>query len=41
MVNIRQFFTKLCTKISTFGTNLVWRQFLVLDNHGQYKAIHY
>ena len=41
MVNTRQFFTKLCTKISTFGANLVCKQFLVFVNRGQHKAILY
>ena len=41
VVNTRQFFTKLCTKMSTFGTNLVWRQFLVFLNCGEHKAILY
>ena len=38
-VNTRQFFSKVCTKMSTFGANPVWRQFLVLVNHDQHKAI--
>ena len=40
-VNTRQFFAKLSTKMSTVGANPLWRQFLVLVNHGQHKAILY
>ena len=41
MVHTRQFFIKLCTKMSALGANLVWKQFLVLVNHGQHQAILY
>ena len=38
VVNTGQFFTKLCTKMSMFGRNLVWRQFLVFINCGEHTA---
>ena len=41
MGDTRQFFIKLCIKMSTFCANLMWMQFLVYVNHGQHKAILY